>query len=856
MTSPTTTQALASAGPAATTTEEFLRFFPGHWVQYFDDWPRKDRKKAMATPQFDAEEARHKQEQGCGVFFSPNAFSSLRRVENLAQVQAAYIDLDLAREGDGTPPDQLQERLDRAFAALLGCQRPPHAIIRTKNGLQAVWRVEPVAPPEALTLFQETEERLIRHFRADPAAKDVTRVLRLPGFWHCKDPKQPFRCQLLHNHLTREPYRLADLRDAFSAREVQADRRVTGASESTGRKAWRDGLAGVPEGQRNQMAASIAGKLLAKLPEELWDTAAWGGLKEWNVRNPVPLPESELRTVLESIARRERSRRRGPTGSDGLADDQGRAAKAQADRLVALVADRGAVLFCDQFGEPHAHVPAGPGRRTCRQRGVEFREWLAQRLWEAEGRACATDVVSAVLNTLAGRTRFEGERIALECRVAWRDGAIWYDLADTCGRAVRVSADGWQVVDQPPILFRRFNHQLPQACPVRGRPLTALLPFVSLADARFNPLLLVYLVTCFVSDIPHPVAFFYGPQGAAKSTLCRLLRRLVDPSALEGLSLPSRDELPQVLFHHWFPVFDNVSALGGDLSDMLCRAVTGEGVSRRRLYSDDDDVIYHFRRCLCLNGINLAAARPDLLDRSILFPLERITESAQREESDVVREFNGLRPELLGAVFDALAKAMHLRPTLRSDALPRMADFAAWGGAVAEALGIGAGTFHALYRDNIREQHEEAIAECPAADAVVEFMSRRDEWTGTPTELLSELKSSSATGTRQPVRALPRYPNALTKQLNLLRTNLAQVGIRVDTARRTRKRRLLYLKKDACPPVRCGQGAAGSDDERRTGDGGVAAAPSPSISAEARAPGGPGDGGDGACWVVPSPGLS
>jgi hypothetical protein len=72
---------------------------------------------------------------------------------------------------------------------------------------------------------------------------------------------------------------------------------------------WVAGRAGVPEGQRNTTAASVIGIILCRLPVALWETAGWGGLKEWNGRNNVPLPERELRAVYDSIARREHAKR-------------------------------------------------------------------------------------------------------------------------------------------------------------------------------------------------------------------------------------------------------------------------------------------------------------------------------------------------------------------------------------------------------------------------------------------------------------------------------------------------------------------------------------------------------------------
>ena len=95
----------------------------------------------------------------------------------------------------------------------------------------------------------------------------------------------------------------------------------------------------------------------------------------------------------------------------------------------------------------------------------------------------------------------------------------------------------------------------------------------------------------FVPDIPHPIRDVHGEKGAGKSIHERVLRRLIDPSGLETLTFPRNTEaLAQILSHHYAPIFDNVDNIPPWLSDMLCRAVTGDGSSKRRLYSDDEDI--------------------------------------------------------------------------------------------------------------------------------------------------------------------------------------------------------------------------------------------------------------------------
>ena len=103
----------------------------------------------------------------------------------------------------------------------------------------------------------------------------------------------------------------------------------------------------------------------------------------------------------------------------------------------------------------------------------------------------------------------------------------------------------------------------------------------------------------------------------------------------------------QKLSHHWAALFDNVAGLSGWQSDALCRAVTGEGFSKRQLYTNDEDIIYHFQRIIGLNGINVVATRADLLDRGILIGLERISPDQRRDEEEMEAAFQEARPYIL-----------------------------------------------------------------------------------------------------------------------------------------------------------------------------------------------------------------
>jgi hypothetical protein len=547
-------------------------------------------------------------------------------------------------------------------------------------------------------------------------------------------------------------------------------------------KLWESGIDGAPEGKRNETAASLCGKLFSGLPRELWETAGWATLEDWNRRNDKPLEVKELRSVFESILKK---------AEESLREEEAKEEKGSsiAKQIIEMILEQEPELMHDDIGMTFMRIRIGDHFETHPTNSVHIKRWVAREFWNLAGKPAKPEYIKQALEVISSMAMFDGEKKAMANRIAESDSAFWYDLCDAKWNAVRIDGSGWKIVANPPPIFRHHKHQLPQVFPAGG-DISRLLEFVNISDGPQRLLLQVYLVTCFIPNIPHPIPVLYGSQGSAKSTFMRVLRRIIDPSSVELLALPTQSEqLVQQLSHHCAPYYDNVTTLPEWLSDALCRAVTGEGYSKRELYSDDEDVIYTFRCCVGLNGINIAAQKPDLLDRSILFNLERIPPEKRQAERAFWERFEEARPAILGGVFDTLAKAITIRQNIKVDELPRMADFTLWGCAVAEALGYSQEEFLAAYRSNINRQNEEAINEHPVATTVCVFMEGRNSWQGTSTELLSALETIAESLKINIKHNLwPKGPQVLSRRLNEVKTNLDAVGISIGTGRGTARK--------------------------------------------------------------------
>lgn len=399
-------------------------------------------------------------------------------------------------------------------------------------------------------------------------------------------------------------------------------------------------------------------------------------------------------------------------------------------------------------------------------------------------KAPSTNALNEALNVIESKARFNGEQYVLTNRVAHIEyGTLWYDLTDKDWRAVRITAEGWKVITNPPILFRRYQHQASQIEPQPGGDINRILDYINISQPEQQLLFLVYLVSCFIPGFPHPIPIIYGVQGSAKSSLSKVMRAIIDPSAIEVSELPKNHvELVQKLSHHWCIVFDNISYVSDEVSDLLCRAATGTGFSKRELFTDDEDIILVLKHCVALNGINLVATRPDLLERSILFELERIPRDKRRREQRMFVELRNKLPQILGGVFDVLSRALGIYPNVELTEYPRMADFAQWGCAIAEAMGHTREEFLKAYDKNITRQNAEVINENIIAAALVELMNERSEWDGTPKDLYEAVRGiAENTFGIKPDRDkhFPKAANALTRQLNRLLPTLEEEGLKI-----------------------------------------------------------------------------
>jgi len=431
----------------------------------------------------------------------------------------------------------------------------------------------------------------------------------------------------------------------------------------------------------------------------------------------------------------------------------------------------------DQHGAPHALIDGEPVPLTSR-----CYSWLRRLMWEEEGRSVSGEYLKMAAGTLSAHAEFSGEIRELYTRAAWYEGVLYYELRP--GKVVRVGPGGWTFERNPPILFRRYVNLKALPDPEAGGSLDVLDELVNLKSERDRRLFKAYLATLPLEHVGRPIFNASGAMGSGKTTIQRLIKRLLDPTAPETVRFDPRDFLQKAM-HAYVVMLDNQNTIPEWAADTLCRLVSGEADSKRRLYTDDEDFIIELRRVVLLNGINVPTDRGDVLDRSLVVELERIPDGDRKTEEQIWELFAREHPRLLGALFDILSKAIALKPSIKLSRRPRLADWGEYAGAVYQVMGWGAETFLRDWDDVVRTQNQATLDGSPVPQAIIKFMEDKEEYTATSSKMHSKLKVVAAQlGVDvDKDKAWPKSARWLWRRINEVLPLLVAAGIEASRSR-------------------------------------------------------------------------
>ncbi len=391
------------------------------------------------------------------------------------------------------------------------------------------------------------------------------------------------------------------------------------------------------------------------------------------------------------------------------------------------------------------------------RRDRKFKLFVSKLYYDATGGGTLKDdELAEVLRTLEAKATFSDICKNVKLRKSWLithvdqenfteevdRNVIFYDMCTPHWTCIMV--DGyrgtWNLLPHHPENMPFFRYQQrPQVNPkLPGEYMQDILDVwltkMRILDPKAKLLFMVWIIAFFIPGVPHPILIPSGMQGAAKSTLCKQIQKVTDPYAGDPLMLPTeKKEAAQQAHHRAILIYDNIEyEIPKWLSDFLSQLVTGATVSKRELYSDDNDVLYHLMLSVVLNGLQTPNLKPDAKDRTIELPMERIDDEHRKEQAEIDTWFGDNLSDIMGKIFDTLAKSMQIFPDVKLSRLPRMADFMRRGVSIARALAMEGDKsdadrlqkeFIEAYTEVMKQQNIEVIESNSVADAFVRWVS-------------------------------------------------------------------------------------------------------------------------------------
>lgn len=397
--------------------------------------------------------------------------------------------------------------------------------------------------------------------------------------------------------------------------------------------------------------------------------------------------------------------------------------------------------------------------------------------------ACSNACINRLRTSLSIIAITEGPEIPLNIRYARHGNAIYIDLANPSWQQVEITAAGWKVIEnmESPVKFVRRKGMKEMPLPQRDYGMAVFRELLNVDDDDWH-LIAAWLLGAMNPDGPFPILILQGQQGSAKTSTAKLLKDLVDPSDANIQSIPKTERnLIIAASNSWVQNFDNLSGMTGRMADNFCRISTGSGFRTRRLFMDDDEVLFDIKRPVIMNSIEQISARSDLIDRAIIIQMPVITKEKRLPESTLKNYWKDCKASVFGHLCDAVSAALANYDSTKIDRLPRMADFAQWVSAAESSLGWDKGMFMGIYERQREYQTEITMENDTVAQAVIHMMNsaNRDKWASTPTDLLLELKTWADERTIRS-KELPKAVNVFSNQLQRSAPILREKGFHVE----------------------------------------------------------------------------
>jgi len=325
-------------------------------------------------------------------------------------------------------------------------------------------------------------------------------------------------------------------------------------------------------------------------------------------------------------------------------------------------------------------------------------------------------------------------------------------------------------------------------------------------------LVLAYITFIFAhprnEGLTFPMLYVYGPAGTGKTTVVKLITKLLGLGEASVKSLPNdiRD-LIAAAANNYVLCFDNVSNINTKLSNAFCNVVTGSTMTDRTLHTNIGTTDTKLHQPMIMTAITLPR-QYDLSTRAVFLNTGKPTRR-YKNENEIFQLLDAMLPEVQSWLLDTAAKTMVNLNNVESIVDHRAASYTQWVAAFEQTIGVKDQSIQKHFTKATEEGLNQQTAEHnPLITSIVGAVEEFGEFIGTPTEVHKALGSYIQSLEMRLPNGWPANANAMSIKLNNSVELLAKQGVEwfVDAKRGTKGRKatlrpILLPEKKETPPL-------------------------------------------------------
>ncbi len=405
-------------------------------------------------------------------------------------------------------------------------------------------------------------------------------------------------------------------------------------------------------------------------------------------------------------------------------------------------------LFRSEDGRTYAWISHDEGRREVMAlHDPRFEHFLRKVSWEEWHKAPSDNALRAVVAFSQAVATFTGELRTVYVRKARIDDVIYIDRTSDNWDCYAVSADDVSTMPSP-VPFIRSETAEPMLEARYDLPIGVMHSLFRLEEDELKKLL-VFLFGAF-GEPAYPSLGFYGDQRSGKTTMCRVIKALLDPSApFESAPvMPTEQQLFWLRTEAQHIVFyDNVTmeSTVGWAQTALTMLSTGVELPLRN-YFKQTLKNPTLARPIILNGINNIIRRKDHADRNIIIrttPIRAGSQYGARVGGVTERSnFEQWGPYALGAFLDGLSK--YLREGDVNSAVDGTFRMAHSTRVAIAATNFPEGKIEEALRDDAKGKAEDLIGNDAFLEEVADWVHSVRSWQGVKNDFFRNMVSAQS----------------------------------------------------------------------------------------------------------------